>query len=193
MNKRILISILFSVLLLSLHGQNNYGVEEANTKFSLKQGVLGGSDNFNYLSLDDHPDASGVPLGGIGVGNINLSPSGTFSRIGINNIHYPIKGSELSFFSLWTNVDGQTSAVRLVRDNGTRQGMKGIAHTQYKGLFPFAEINFLHNNLVVHPTIRAYSGLIPQNVKDSSLPVVWFEVDMLSDCIFRRIPVQHFR
>ena len=70
MNKRILISILFSVLLLSLHGQNNYGVEEANTKFSLKQGVLGGSDNFNYLSLDDHPDASGVPLGGIGVGKI---------------------------------------------------------------------------------------------------------------------------
>lgn len=181
MNKRILISILFSVLLFSLHGQNNYGVEEANTKFSLKQGVLGGSDNFNYLSLDDHPDASGVPLGGIGVGNINLSPSGTFSRIGINNIHYPIKGSELSFFSLWTNVDGQTSAVRLVRDNGTRQGMKGVAHTQYKGLFPFAEINFQHNNLVVHPTIRAYSGLIPQNVKDSSLPVVWFEVDMISD------------
>lgn len=182
MNKNILFYFfIFSVLCLSTYGQNNYGVEEANTKFSLKQGVLGGTDEFSYLSLKNHPDASGVPLGGIGVGNINFSPSGTFSRIGINNIHYPIKQSELSFFSLWTNINGQKKTVRLVRDNKTKWGMPGVAHTQYKGLFPTAEIQFNDNRLSVVPTIKAYSGLIPQNIKDSSLPVVWFDVDLISE------------
>ena len=32
----------------------------------------------------------------------------------------------------------------------------------------------------VTPVIRAYSGLVPHNVKDSSLPVVWFEVDLIA-------------
>ena len=31
--------------------QNNYGVDEANTKFSLQSGVLGGETNYTYLSL----------------------------------------------------------------------------------------------------------------------------------------------
>lgn len=58
--------------------------------------------------------------------------------------------------------------------------MKGIEHTQYKGLFPTAELSYADNNLKVTPVIRAYSGLVPHNVKDSSLPVVWFEVDLIS-------------
>lgn len=58
--------------------------------------------------------------------------------------------------------------------------MKGVEHTQYKGLFPTAELSYADNNLKVAPVIRAYSGLVPHNVKDSSLPVVWFEVDLIA-------------
>ena len=44
-------------------------------------------------------------------------------------------------------------------------GMKGVEHTQYKGLFPTAELSYADNNLKVAPVIRAYSGLVPHNVK----------------------------
>lgn len=185
MSKRTFVSLAFCLAgIFALHGQeenqNNYGVDEANTKFNLQNGVLGGETNYDYLSLKDHEDTSGVPLGGIGVGNINFAPSGKFTRIGINNIHTPIKRSEYSFFSLWTRKGEDKEAVRLVRDNRTLYGMKGVEHTQYKGLFPTAELSYAGNNLKVAPVIRAYSGLVPHNVKDSSLPVVWFEVDLLS-------------
>jgi len=158
----------------------NYGVDEANTKFNLSDGVLGGRTNYDYLSLKDHEDTSGVPLGGIGVGNVNLSPSGQFTRIGINNIHMPIKRCDASFFSLWTKQGGNTQSVRLVRDNQDKYGMAGVKHTQYTGLFPTAELNYKDNGLAVEPTIRAYSGVVPHDLKNSSLPVVWFEVDLVS-------------
>ena len=185
MSKRTFVSLAFCLAgIFALYGQeenqNNYGVDEANTKFSLQSGVLGGETNYTYLSLKDHEDVSGVPLGGIGVGNINFAPSGKFTRIGMNNIHTPIKRSEHSFFSLWTRKGNEKEAVRLVRDNHVLYGMKGVEHTQYKGLFPTAELSYADNNLKVAPVIRAYSGLVPHNVKDSSLPVVWFEVDLIA-------------
>ncbi len=185
MDKRTFVYLVFcltgSILLCGQNkskNQNNYGVEEANTKFRLQNGVLGGQTDYDYLSLKDHKDVSGVPLGGIGVGNINFTPSGQFTRIGINNIHTPIKRSELSFFSLWIKKGNQSETIRLVKDNKTRYGMKGVEHTQYRGLFPTAELSYEDNTLKVSPVIRAYSGLIPHNIKDSSLPVVWFEVTL---------------
>ncbi|MCD8080527.1 MAG: non-lysosomal glucosylceramidase, partial [Bacteroides sp.] len=184
MSRKNIVWLLFCMLtcfVFRAHAQhNNYGVEEANTKFSLKEGVLGGDTGYDYLSLKDHEDTSGVPLGGIGVGNINLSPSGQFTRIGINNIHMPIKRSDASFFSLWSHQHGKKSAVRLVRDESLQLGMKGVEHTQYTGLFPTAELHYENNGLPVTPVIRAWSGLVPHNLKDSSLPVVWFEIDLES-------------
>lgn len=186
MNKRTLVSFVFCMTgLFALHGQNeeqnNYGVDEANSKFTFHNGILGGKTDYQYLSLKDHEDTSGVPLGGIGVGNVNFTPSGRFTRIGMNNIHTPIKRSESSFFSLWMQKGEGDKAVRLVRDSGKQYGMKGVQHTQYKGLFPTAELSFEGNNLKVTPVIRAYSGLVPHNIKDSSLPVVWFDVDLTSE------------
>lgn len=182
MNKRKIFVLAFCLLNLPIaFAQNNYGVDEANTKFKLKDGVLGGDTNFNYLALENHPDVSGVPLGGIGVGNINFSPSGQFTRIGINNIHTPIKRSDKSFFALWVKQGEKSDTRRLVRDSKTTCGLKGVEQTQYKGLFPTAELGFKGNELLVEPTIRAYSSLIPHNLKESTLPVVWFEVDLISD------------
>lgn len=183
MNRKLITLLAFCALSCSVitQAQNNYGVEEANTKFRLKDGVLGGDTDYNYLSLENHVDVSGVPLGGIGVGNINFSPSGQFTRIGINNIHMPIKRSDASFFSLWSKQGEVTKAVRLVRDDEPKYGMKGVENTQYTGLFPTAELNFSNNNLPVTPVIRAWSGLVPHNLKDSSLPVTWFEIDLVSE------------
>lgn len=158
-------------------GTDDYGVEEANNKFAARAGVLGGRTDYDYLDLKDHPDASGVPLGGIGVGNVNFSPSGRFTRIGMNNIHMPIKRTESCFFALWPGKGGE--ALRLVRDTLRQYGMPGVEHTRYAGLFPTATLRF-GEGTPLRPEIRAWSGLAPHNVKDSSLPVVWFEVSLTS-------------
>lgn len=156
----------------------DYGVEEANSKFSSAPEVLGGREDYDLMHLADHPDVSGVPLGGIGAGNVNFSPSGRFTRIGINNIHMPLKRTENCFFSLWQGKED--GAVRLVRDSLLQYGMPGVRHTYYKGLFPTAELHF-SGDVLLHPEIYAWSGLCPQNTKDSSLPAVWLEVSLVSD------------
>ena len=56
MSKRTFVSLAFCLAgIFALYGQeenqNNYGVDEANTKFSLQSGVLGGETNYTYLSL----------------------------------------------------------------------------------------------------------------------------------------------
>ncbi len=183
MKRRIFtVLLLLAVVSLPVSAQNkkgtdDYGVEEANNKFAARMDVLGGSADYDYLDLKDHPDVSGVPLGGIGVGNVNFSPSGRFTRIGINNIHMPTKRTEACFFALWPGKGGE--AVRLVRDSLSQYGMEGVGHTGYTGLFPGATLRF-GNETPLKPEIRAWSGLAPHNVKDSSLPVVWFEVSLTS-------------
>ena len=98
MSKRTFVSLAFCLAgIFALYGQeenqNNYGVDEANTKFSLQSGVLGGETNYTYLSLKDHEDVSGVPLGGIGVGNINFAPSGKFILLlNVRSIHSSLYG-----------------------------------------------------------------------------------------------------
>ena len=174
----LVISLLFGFQIKAQQNTDSYGVDEANSKFKLANNVLGGNENFDYLNLKDHPAASGVPLGGIGAGNINLSPNGRFTRIGINNIHQPIKRTKSSFFALWVD-DGSTKQTRrLVKDNEMQYGMKGIEHSYYKGLFPMANLKFDMGDMAVNPNITAYSGLIPHNVKDSSLPMAWFDVEL---------------
>ena len=175
------IVVLLSLGLAVQAQENNYGVEEANTKFVSKDGILGGRTDYDYLALKNHPDVSGVPLGGIGAGNVNFSPSGRFTRIGINNIHMPIKRTEACFFALWTKTDEGSSAIRLVRDAESQFGMDGIRNTSYTGLFPTASLDFSDNGLPVTPKIKAYSFLVPHDVKNSSLPVAWFEVELVAD------------
>ena len=180
--KTIAALLLFAAAALPVSAQNrkgadDYGVEEANNKFAARSGVLGGSDDYDYLDLKDHPDVSGIPLGGIGVGNVNFSPSGRFTRIGINNMHMPQKRTEACFFALWPGRGGE--ALRLVRDSLAQYGMEGVEHTGYTGLFPGATLRF-GGETPLQPEIRAWSGLVPHNAKDSSLPVVWFEIRLTS-------------
>ena len=157
----------------------DYGKDEANKRFIPSRGLLGGREDFNYLALENQPAASGVPLGGIGAGNVQFAPDGRFVRIGLNNIHMPIRNSTASFFTLWEKSSG--SAVRLVRDSGSQYGMPGVENTAYTGLFPTASLSLGETMPGVTATVKAFSSLIPHNVKDSSLPLVFFDVEVSSD------------
>lgn len=174
------ISLFFAVICpcRSAAQNDNYGADQANKRFLPSRGMLGGRSDFQYLDLKDHPGVSGVPLGGIGVGNVEFAPDGRFVRIGLNNIHIPIPGSQASFFALWYRAGNAEVAKRLVRDGQSQFGMDGVKNTWYKGLFPRAELSFGKDFPTVIPHIHAYSGLVPHDIKNSSLPVVFFDVDL---------------
>jgi len=173
--KKYLISLLFILSIIALsfkvqgqvkefNNNDEYGVGDANTKFVAKQNILGGRTDFDYLNLENHPDASGVPLGGIGVGNVNLSPSGRFNRIGINNIHQPVKRTEACFLALWSYDGTKTDAVRLVQDKKLKYGMNGMDKTWYKGPFPTEKLLFYKKKTWITPRLICASVLLPPQI-----------------------------
>jgi len=164
---------------ITLHAQQvDYGADRANKKYIPGTNEAGGRTDYNYLDLADQSSRSGVPLGGIGVGNVEFAPNGRFVRIGLNNIHLPIARSRASLFALWTKTAKSTEARRLVMDDTTQYGMPGVKHTRFRGLFPQATFTPQTNEGAVRAVIHAWSGLAPQDVKNSSLPVVYFDIEL---------------
>ncbi len=152
----------------------DYGADKVNQLGTTAGTILGGRDDYDYLALKDHIGPSGVPLGGIGVGYFDYAPNGRFTRLQINNWH----GSEQSpvihdalgtFLALWQN----GKARLLQRQSSYYAGMSPSQHTVYRGLFPIAECRIDSS-----VKVRAYSGLVPHNVRDSSLPTAWIEVSV---------------
>jgi uncharacterized protein (DUF608 family) len=170
---------------------DDYGAQQANSRFASNgEGIS--AQSFNYLALYDAPGPSGVPLGGIGVGAVDLAPDGHFTRLAINNwatdsgvararSENPEWDAE-AFLAVWEkDSSGNVAAVRLERDRQSIQGMCAYKHTTYRGLFPTARIAFddpVANSLHSLISVFAYSGLVPQDVKDSSLPGFWIEVTL---------------
>lgn len=182
MTKKYIIIVFILIFSLPVSSQtDNYGAGDANIRFQPSRGMLGGRTDFDYLKLKNHPGNSGVPLGGIGVGNVEFAPDGRFARIGMNNIHLPIRKSTASFFSLWYDTGKGNGVVRLVNDSITQYGMPGVQEIFYTGLFPRAEMDFGNAISGIKAHIHAYSSLIPHDVKNSSLPVAYFDIILESE------------
>jgi len=156
----------------------DYGADRANKKTLSTDKNLGGRSDYNYLALQDHASASGVPLGGIGAGNVQFAPDGRFVRIGMNNIHMPIAKSKAAFFALWSKTGGKSAAKQLVIGKHAQYGLNGVDHMAYTGLFPQAFLKPEVKGMGVTTTIHAWSSLIPHDVKNSSLPIVYFDVTL---------------
>ena len=151
--------------------------EAANT---FKQTALGGGGAYNYLALANHIGPSGVPLGGVGVGCFDMAPDGRITRVGLNNTYEfnLIKDVKGSFFALYQHSDLRRQfgwkpvAERLVRDGANYLGLSATPQTLYRGLFPTANLR------ASEVTVEAWSSLIPHDLKNSSLPVAFFELTM---------------
>lgn len=184
--KKILFTILLSFSFRAVHvyaapNEQNYGADEANNRYFRKNRTAVEAKDYDYLALRDHPGPSGVPLGGIGVGCLDLAPDGRFTRIALNNIHQPLdaRAGKESFFTLWIKNTAGTTVRRLQRNSEQKNERAGYAHSDYTGLFPRAEINFFDTpDGAPEVTLAASSGLVPHDIKNSSLPVVWFEVSL---------------
>ena len=134
------------------------------------------------MSITDLGASSGVPLGGIGTGCFDFAADGRLKNIKLNNTenNYFPGNLEGFLFALWDSKSGE--ARRLQRDDylSLQNGMIGYEHSRYTGLFPTAELELYDsvNQTPVAASISAFSPLTAQNVKDSSLPVAFFEVTL---------------
>jgi len=116
---------------------------------------------------------SGLPMGGIGVGKIELMTDGSFGDFtNQHNWDRPYKWAKGAFAVIRVQ-SGQaitTKILRLKSDN-EYTGVRNVAHTKMQGWFPRAEITYGDPDLPVSVKLNAFSPMIPHDPKDSGLPV----------------------
>ncbi|BCM90545.1 hypothetical protein IAD21_02399 [Abditibacteriota bacterium] len=121
---------------------------------------------------------SGLPLGGVGVGKIELLTDGSFGNLtNQHNWDRPYGWAKGAFAAIQVQGANGTSTARLLRLGSANEytGVENIAHTRMQGWFPRAEIAFADAALPVQVKLDAFSPLVPHNPKDSSLPVARFD------------------
>ena len=136
--------------------------------------------------LRNAPWHAGMPLGGIGCGKFELLPSGWFGRFTINHNwdmplwedpFVPSRGTFLAV-SVRDGVQRVTRWLRRGWPESELAGARQVRNVEFRGTFPFAEVAFVDETLPARVSLRAWSPLIPHNIKDSSLPVAFFELTL---------------
>jgi uncharacterized protein (DUF608 family) len=123
--------------------------------------------------VSDERLPSGVPLGGLGAGKVELFTDGTFGNLTLNNNwERPIPELPGSFFALRAR-SGKADTARVLALR-SHYGFPSVSGVRYQGLFPKAQLRFSDPDLPLDVSLLAYSPLVPQNVKDSSLPAAGF-------------------
>jgi uncharacterized protein (DUF608 family) len=129
---------------------------------------------------------NGVPLGGIGCGTFQLLTDGTISQATINNNRdHPIGDLPGCFAALWTDAGGRKLSRVLSLQNAYQ--LPAISAIEYRGLFPQAFLEYPDPALPVRLSLRAFSPLIPADLKNSSLPVALFVFTLKNES---RAPVE---
>ncbi|MBI4844915.1 MAG: hypothetical protein HY810_00290 [Candidatus Omnitrophica bacterium] len=131
---------------------------------------------------------SGMPLGGIGAGKLEITPYGTIDYITYqNNWSNPIKnktnekeckaqGIAGLHFALYVNTKAAVICKLLqtekIKDYNT------VKEIDFKAEFPFAQLTYKEKNLPVNIKLNAFSFFIPEDLKNSSLPAAVFEFEV---------------
>ena len=116
---------------------------------------------------------SGVPLGGIGAGKIEVMPNGSLNFMTFqNNWSNPLAGGKsgvLGFhFGVFTDAAGTKRAKILQSDR--LNSFPHIDSVEYEGSFPFVHLAYRDNALPVRVELSGFSSFIPGDIKSSSLP-----------------------
>jgi non-lysosomal glucosylceramidase len=124
-------------------------------------------------TVTDERLPSGMPLGGIGAGKVELFTDGTFGNLTTNNNwDRPVAQLPASFFALRTRAGNHTDARVLALRSPYR--FPTVSSVRFQGDFPRAQLGFEHADLPLDVSLSAQSALIPGNLKDSSLPAASF-------------------
>lgn len=115
----------------------------------------------------------GIPLGGIGTGSIQVMTDGAISRVAIhNNWDQPTGDLPGCFAAFWTRSGSQTVARVLGLHSG--YGLPTAPALDCDPLFPQAQMEFPDAALPVQVSLRAFSPLIPGDLRNSSFPAAAF-------------------
>lgn len=143
---------------------------------------------------------SGIALGGIGTGSIELRKNGQFYNWTIMNNQpfgagpvfeipqYPRNGWEdsLLFFLVRYQPEGQEAKIKLLQlPESLEQGgmesieyyfpwMEPVSEIEYSGRFPFIKMRFSDPDMPFLVHLEAFSPFIPHDIKNSSLPGIFF-------------------
>lgn len=122
---------------------------------------------------------SGVPLGGIGAGKIEILPNGTLDFFTIqNNLSNPLTNSKpkkeaegvLGFhFGIQTRTNQGQTVARLLQTVKIAN-YDTVERIEYEGRFPFARLVFKDKELPIDVILEAIAFFIPQDENSSALP-----------------------
>lgn len=119
---------------------------------------------------------SGMPVGGIGCGMLEVSTDGSFGAYtGNNNWDRPTGMLKGAFAAIYAEA-GNKKAAKMLRMKSKNEyaGVDNISGVDFSGWLPIANMKFKDTSLPVNVEMMAWSPLIPNNIKDSSLPVACF-------------------
>jgi uncharacterized protein (DUF608 family) len=141
---------------------------------------------------------SGLHLGGLGCGTLQVFPDGTRGVFtGQNNWEKPL--GQLHWFRPGTGDDyrmvnpfaifikkGNTSTTRFLQTKGLdrKPTVKAI---DFEASFPIATLNFKDKSLPVKLTLKAYSPFILNNAKDSALPAAIYAFEVKNT---NKVPIE---
>lgn len=123
---------------------------------------------------------SGIPLGGIGAGTVEIRDDGLFWewqtfnnwRGGDNKVKI-----DEAFFSLYVKPENDVASCRVLATE-SRGGLIPVDHVHYSGEFPYAHLNYQWNDEPCRVELTAWSPFIPHDPKNSGLPVAVFEFEV---------------
>ncbi|MDX1994720.1 MAG: GH116 family glycosyl hydrolase [bacterium] len=132
---------------------------------------------------------SGIALGGIGTGGVELRHDGIFTCWHIfNNLpfasgaRFPFADESMLFFIVRYQVPGKPPRMKLLQiDQGIDAGgielfhytfpwMRGIERITSRASFPFTTLTFTASDMPFDVVLEAFSPFIPHDVKNSALP-----------------------
>ena len=133
----------------------------------------------SWVLTSEDKITSGVPLGGIGAGKLELTPEGLLNGFTFqNNWSEPLSGGEdypgiLGFhFGLRSGRKGALLQTRSVLD------LPHFKRLRYEGLFPRATLFFEEPAWGLEGSLEGLSPWLPGDVKNSSLPACLFRLTL---------------
>ncbi len=134
------------------------------------------------------PHATGVPLGGVGAGCVELGPDGRFRNLTLNNNRTSdsrIPVAPHAFCAVRAVRKGK-AGVRILQESSdvpfAAAGLDPVfvpaSRLQWQGLYPTASYTLDDLSFPVNATWRAVAPIVPYDVDASTLPVVFLLFDV---------------
>ncbi len=134
--------------------------------------------NFEFTKAN-YAGRSGIVLGGLGAGTIEIRPNGALEEWQIfNNTANPYQ-SPRSFFAIRVREEGKAPIARVLQLD--HEVLPPVEKIKYRGEFPFAWLDYLDSALPIQVQLTSFSPFIPQDYKNSALPLAFFHFKLKND------------